>query len=287
MNFHQRKSVSSGFGRRVFAATVLTLTCALATVQPLRAAERTPVEREKREELAKAAQNPVAAMISLPLQNNIDFGAGPEEGWKWTVNVQPVIPFKVNEDWNLITRTIFPVIYQSELVEGTGSVFGLGDATSSLFLSPSKAGNVIWGVGPIFLFPTATDNMLGSDKWGAGPSLIVLTMPGNWVVGGLLSNIWSFAGGGDNDVNLLSGQYFVNYNFKQGWYFTSQPIITANWEAESGEEWTIPFGGGFGRVFKMGDQAMNMNLQAYWNAVKPTNGPDWQLRFMVVFLFPK
>lgn len=239
------------------------------------------------EALAKAAQNPIANMISLPIQNNMDFGLGPKEGFKNTTNIQPVYPFELGDDWNLITRTIVPVIYQSELVEGAGSAFGLGDTSMTGFFSPSDGGAVTWGVGPVFLLPTATDDLLGADKWGAGPSLIVLTMPGKWVIGGLLSNIWSVAGSGDNDINLFTFQYFVNYNFDKGWYFTSAPIINANWEAESGEQWTVPFGGGFGRVFKVGKQPINMQASAYWNAVKPTYGADWQLRLQVVWLFPK
>lgn len=238
-------------------------------------------------ELAKAAQNPIANMISLPIQNNMDFGLGPKEGFKNTTNIQPVYPIGLGEDWTLITRTIFPVIYQSELVEGTGSAFGLGDTSVTGFFSPSAGGAWTWGVGPLLLLPTATDDLLGADKWGVGPSLIALTMPGNWVIGGLISNIWSVAGSGENDVNLFSFQYFVNYNFDQGWYFTSAPILTANWEADSGEQWTVPFGGGFGRVFTIGKQPVNMQASAYWNAVKPTYGPDWQLRLQIVFLFPK
>ena len=174
------------------------------------------------------------------------------------MNIQPVWPFSLNDKWNLITRTIVPVISQpGVLTDGEGRVFGLGDTTFSAFFSPKDSGKLIWGVGPILLFPTATDATLGSDKWGAGPSLVILTMPGQWVIGSLFSNVWSFAGSGDQDVNLFTWQYFVNYNLPGGWYLTSAPIITANWEANNDNRWTVPFGGGVGKIFKIGKQPLN------------------------------
>ncbi|MEN8779570.1 MAG: hypothetical protein ABF292_00585 [Desulfobacterales bacterium] len=239
------------------------------------------------EELARAAQNPVASMISLPFQNNTNFKFGPQEKTQNILNIQPVWPFALNDKWNLITRTIVPVVSQPETAPGTDRDFGIGDTTFTAFFSPKNSGKWIWGVGPVLLIPTNTDDRLGPDKWGAGPSFVALTMPGNWVVGSLFSNVWSFAGSGDNDVNLFSWQYFVNYNMADGWYLVSAPIITANWEADSGDEWTIPFGGGIGKIFRIGKQPMNFNMQAFYNVEKPDNGADWQLRFQLQFLFPK
>ncbi|MBW2705711.1 MAG: hypothetical protein JRD84_05350 [Deltaproteobacteria bacterium] len=138
----------------------------------------------------------------------------------------------------------------------------------------------------MLLIPTNTDDYLGPDKWGAGPSIVLLTMPGNWVVGSLFSNVWSFAGSGDDDVNLFTWQYFINYNMADGWYLVSSPVITANWE-NSGDEWTIPFGGGVGKIFRIGKQPMNVQTQAFYNVEKPDNGADWQLRAQLQFLFPK
>ena len=135
--------------------------------------------------------------------------------------------------------------------------------------------------------PLATDNALGSDKWALGPSIVFLAMPGNWVVGSLLSNVWSVGGSGSNDINLFTWQYFLNFNMPGGWYFTAAPIITANWEADSGNAWTIPFGGGVGKIFKIGKQPMNGQVSAYYNVEKPESGPDWQLRAQLQFLFPK
>ena len=266
--------------KQIFKFTLLVALGAILWSTAARADETT--------ELAQAAQNPVANMISLPLQNNTNFGIGPGDDTQNILNIQPVVPIGLGDDWNLITRTIAPVIYQPEIVDGTGSEFGLGDINATLFFSPAKPGKLIWGVGPVFSFPTATDDVLGTDKWSAGPSAIALTIQGPWVIGGLVSNLWSFAGDGDRaDVNQLLFQYFINYNMADGWYLSSAPIITANWEADSGNQWTVPFGGGFGKIFKIGKQPMNAQVQAFYNVEAPDNGPDWSLRLQLQFLFPK
>ena len=238
-------------------------------------------------ELAKKTQNPVSDLISLPFQNNTNFGMGPDDKTQNVLNIQPVWPFALNEDWNLITRTIVPVISQPALTPGQDRTNGLGDTTFTAFFSPKDSGKLVWGAGPVFLLPTATDDVLGSDKWGIGPAVVVLIMPGNWVIGSLLSNVWSVAGSGDQDVNLLTWQYFINYNLPDGWYLSSAPIITANWEADSGNKWTVPFGGGFGKVFRVGKQPMNASVQAFYNVEKPDLGADWTLRLQLQFLFPK
>ncbi|MFC1825584.1 neuromedin U [Thermodesulfobacteriota bacterium] len=239
-------------------------------------------------DLAKEAQNPIANLISVPFQNNTNFGWGPGDETQNVLNIQPVLPVSINDNWNLITRTIFPVISQPDfLTGGEGRTNGLGDITFSAFFSPKGSPKLTWGVGPIFLFPSATDDALGADKWGAGASLVALAMPGHWVIGSLFSNVWSFAGSGNQDVNLFTWQYFINYNLPKAWYLTSAPIITANWEASSGNKWTVPFGGGFGKVFHIGKQPVNGQIQAFYNVEKPQFGPDWQLRFQLQFLFPK
>jgi len=244
-------------------------------------------QTKSKADLAKAAQNPVASMISLPLQNNTNFKYGPLDETQNILNIQPVWPVSLNENWNLITRTILPVISQPGVYPGQDRSFGLGDLNFTGFVSPSNPGKLIWGIGPSLLMPTATDDALGADKWGLGPSLVLLTMPGNWVVGALINNIWSIGGSGENDTNSFLGQYFINYNLKDGWYITSAPILTANWEAESGDQWTVPFGGGFGKIFKVGKQPINGQISAYYNVEKPESGADWQLRAQVQLLFPK
>ncbi len=239
--------------------------------------------------MRRAAQNPMADLISFPIQNNTNFEYGPLEKTQNITNIQPVIPFHLTENWLLITRTIAPLIYQPEFFDGQGSEFGLGDISLSLFLGPSEPGNVIWGAGPVFMLPTATDDRLGTEKWSAGPAAVALTMKKPWVFGGLIQNVWDFAGDSDRaDVNQMLFQYFINYNLPDGWYITSSPIITANWEADSDNTWTVPFGGGFGRLFRIGKLPVNTQVQAFYNVANPDDlGPDWTLRFQVQCLFPK
>jgi hypothetical protein len=169
-----------------------------------------------------------------------------------------------------------------------GSEFGLGDMTYQGFFSPASPGKWIWGLGPALVIPIATEDRYSSDKWSAGPAAVALTMPGNWVVGVLAQNVWSFAGESNaSDVNKFLFQYFLNYNLKKGLYISSTPTITANWEAASSNRWTIPFGGGVGLLVKSGKIPIDYKLSAYWNVEKPDFAPDWNLQFTVKLLFPK
>ena len=247
------------------------------------------------EDLAKLAQNPVGNLVSVPFQNNTNFNTGPLSGTQNILNIQPVIPFELNKDWNLITRTIMPVIWQPELLPGQGSSFGLGDIQLSTFLSPSSPGpgGLIWGAGAILQMPTNTDDTLGNKNWGLGPTAVVLKLEkGNpWVYGVLVNNVWSLSSDkqGGRYNNFLM-QPFLNYNFPEGLYLTSSPIITANWEADGNDNtWTVPLGGGFGRLIRLGRLPVNLQAQAYYNVVKPEDDPaaDWTLRLQVQFLFPK
>jgi hypothetical protein len=235
-------------------------------------------------DLAKAAQNPVANMISLPFQYNASFDWGPEDGTLHVLNIQPVWPFS-NGKVNFINRTIVPVVQQPELVRGQGSKFGLGDITHTLFLSPAAPSAFTWGVGPVLSMPTATDDRLGNDTWSGGLGAVGLAMPGQWVVGALLQNLWDISG--DAEVNQFLLQYFVNYNMARGWYLTSAPIMTADWNADSDQRWTVPVGGGFGRIFKVGSRPMNAQMQAFYNVEKPDHIGDWSLRLQLQLLFPK
>lgn len=143
-------------------------------------------------------------------------------------------------------------------------------------------------MGPILSFPSATDEVLGAEKWSAGPTAVALKIQGPWVVGALANNLWSYAGDDDReDVNQFLFQYFINYNMPQGWYISSAPIITANWKADSGNQWTVPVGGGVGKIFRIGKQPVNAQAQAFYNVERPDNGPDWTLRLQLLFLFPK
>jgi len=240
------------------------------------------------ESLQKATQNPVANLISVPLQNNTNFGIGPYNRTQDILNIQPVIPVKLNEKWNLITRIIQPIVWQPYPAENTGGEYGFGDMNPTFFLSPAKPGKLIWGAGPAFVIPTATNDVLGQGKLSMGPSFVALAQPGHWTVGALVNNVWSVAGsGGRPSVNQMLLQYFINYNMKKGWYTTIQPILTADWKAASGDVWTVPFGGGVGRIMKLGFQPVNLTAQFYGNAVHPSGGSSWGMRLQIAFLFPK
>ncbi len=239
-------------------------------------------------DLARAAQNPIADLISLPFQNNLNIDVGKFNYEQNVLNIQPVIPFNLNDDWNLITRTIIPVIYQPAMFSGDEHDFGISDIQFTAFLSPKKPVNGwVVGAGPVVQLPTSTDKRLGARKWTAGPSAVALRIDGPWVYGMLAQNVWSFAGSGDSNVNAMLIQPFVNYNMDDGWYLTSSPIITSNWEAKSDDQWVVPVGGGFGRVFRLGDQPINCSLQAFHNVETPSFGPEWTIRFQLQFLFPR
>ena len=258
------------------------------------------------EELAKKTQNPVADLISVPLQNNWNFGAGFNHNKTiYVLNVQPVIPISLSEEWNLITRIIMPIINQPNLSPSFGGAVpsttgtGFGDFNPTFFFSPAKPGALIWGLGPTMTLPTATDRNLGAGKFSMGPAGVVLAMHGPWVYGALMNNQWSIAGWGEKNVNAMLLQPFVNYNLRDGWYLTSAPIVTADWKADRGRDvWTVPLGGGFGKLFRLGQilpleghpmakLPINTQLAAYGNVHHPEFGPKWQLRFQIQFLFPK
>ena len=245
-------------------------------------------------ELARAVQNPVADLVSVPFQNNTNFNFGPRERTQNVLNIQPVVPVDLNENWLMITRTIVPVVSQPSFREGQNREDGIGTTSFSMFFSPKDqakwiGGDWLWGVGPVALLPTSTDDRLGPDVWGIGPSAVFLSMPGRWVVGSLFSNVWSFTHDDDDEkVNLFTWQPFVNYNLDDGWYLSASPLVTANWEADSDNRWTVPLGGGFGRVFRVGTQAYNASLQGFYNVETPDDfGADWSVRFTLQFLFPR
>ena len=238
--------------------------------------------------LQKATQNPVSNLILVPLQNNSNFDIGPLDRTQNVLNIQPVIPVQVSEKWNLITRVIVPLIYQPHVTQPNLGVMGLGDANPTFFLSPAKPGKLIWGMGPAFILPTATNRVLGQGKWSGGPSVVALTQPGHWTFGALVNNVWNFAGESDKPaVNQMLLQYFVNYNLQKGWYISLAPIITANWKASPGNVWTVPVGGGIGRIMKFGPQLVNLTAQFYGNATHPAGTSPWSMRMQLAFLFPK
>ncbi len=280
------------------AARTLILGFALAGLS-------SPVYADKKEngDLAEAAQNPIASMISLPFQNNTYFGIGPDDITANSLLIQPVYPISLSKDWNVITRAIIPLIY----VEGfhatnpelqnaqidVDSTFGLGDINLTAYFSPKKllgvgGGKFTWGVGPSLTLDSATSDEIGSEKWSAGPAAVGVFMKKPWVAGALFRQLWSFAGNDDReDVSQFLMQPFVNYNLSKGWYLVSSPVITANWEKDSSNTWSVPIGGGFGRIFNIGKQPVNTQVQGFYNVVEPDGGEDWSLRFQFTFLFPK
>jgi len=242
------------------------------------------------EELAKLAQNPIANLISVPFQNNTNFNVGPQNGTQNILNIQPVIPFTLNKDWNLITRTIIPVISQPAFAPTQDRENGVGDVQISGFLSPANAAGTIWGVGAIAQLPTHTNDRLGNDRWGLGPTAVALRLEKGspWVYGALVNNVWSVSSSSsDPAYNNFLLQPFLNYNFPGGFYLTSAPIVTADWKADSSQRWTVPLGGGVGKIFHLGRLPVNTQISAYYNVVKPDDGPNWQLRVQVQFMFPK
>lgn len=273
-------------------------------------AQQKPAEDKDADALQKAVQNPVADLISVPLQDNTNFDIGLFGRNQNVLNIQPVVPVHVSDEWNMIIRWITPLLWQPApgsadlqvfgIVENTpayllaqdaqknAGVYGFGDTVPTFFFSPAKPHKLIWGLGPAFTLPTATSTVLGQGKLSLGPSFVALAQPGKWTLGDLINNVWSVAGSGSRPaVNQMLNQYFITYQLGKGWYVTSSPIITANWKAESGKVWTVPFGGGFGRVTKFGFQPVNVTAQFYGNALYPTGGSPWSMRLQIAFLFPK
>jgi hypothetical protein len=246
-------------------------------------------DAEDSAEVAKQAQNPIASVISIPFQNNTTFGVGEDSRVQDSLLIEPVIPFKLTSDWNLITRTIIPVIDQPTLAPGLGNVSGLGDVQLSLYMSPARSfGGLIWGVGPSFSFATASDRSLGTGKDSAGLSTALLTIQGPWLVGVLITDVASIGGQDDRkSVHQFLMQPFVDYNFSHGWYLASSPIMTADWRAASGNKWTVPVGGGGGKIVRIGHMAINTYVQAFDNVVRPHEGGTWTVRLQVQLLFPR
>ena len=194
-------------------------------------------------------------------------------------------PFKLDEDWRLITYSILPVI-QLPGTSNQNSTVGLGDADFSLFVTPSKPGVVIWGLGPTVMLPTRTDPALGSDRVGLGSAAVLFYEQKKWSTGVVLQNVWSLGGSGVNEVNTFSAQYILNYNLPYGWYLYSNSTLTSDWTSPPGDRWTVPAGGGFGKIFSIGKQSAGIAVQAFSNVVRPDNGPSWYLNLQFSLLFP-
>ena len=238
-------------------------------------------------DLAKTLANPIGALISVPFQNNFDFGGGPAgDGFQFKLNLQPIVPITLNPDWLLISRTILPVVYQDNIVD-TSSQSGLSDTLQSFFLSPVRPtqGGWIWGAGPALLLPTATDELLGGEKWGAGPTFVVLKQQNGWTYGALANHLWSFAGDSDRAaVNATYLQPFASFTTKKATTFTLNTESTYDWD---NEQWTVPVNLMVQQLVRIGGQPVAFVVGGRYYAEKPAEGPDWGLRLAVIFLFPK
>jgi len=244
---------------------------------------------ENSENLAKKLANPISSLISVPLvySYDTDFGLN-DDGSKSVLNIQPVIPMSLNSEWNVISRTIVPLVYQDDIITGTGSQSGLGDILQSFFFSPKKptSGGIVWGVGPAILLPTASDDLLGGGKWGLGPTVVVLKQNGPWTIGGIANHIWSVAGDDDRgDISNTFLQPFVAYTTPKAVTFTLNTESTYNWETE---QWSIPINAQVSKLIKIGKQPVSIGLGVRYWADSPAAGPEgWGLSLNVKLLFPK
>ena len=247
--------------------------------------------------IIKASQNPVGNIAIIPFQNNNNYGLGPYTRYQYNLNIQPVVPIMLSRSMTLIARTIFPIVDQPSFAPppicasayGCGSTFGLSDTQEQLFFAPkTKPAALIYGIGPIFQFPTATPQVLGTAKWSAGPAAVALVMPGSWVMGMLATQLWSFAGKTTTPpVNSALFQPFINYNLPGNQFaLSTAPLVTANYAAPGNQKWTVPLGGGGSYTFKLGDQLMQASALYYTNIMRPLSGPQTTLRLNWSLLFP-
>ncbi len=239
------------------------------------------------DEIAKKLANPLAAMISVPFQSNFDFGGGPDgDGFQWKMNVQPVIPLTINEDWNLIVRSIFPVISQTDVI-GTSSQNGLGDTVMSTWFSPAKptSGGWIWGFGGAYLLPTGTEDLLTANQWGLGPTFVALKQEGKFTIGMLANQIWAVDTPADRStVNQMFLQPFIAYVPGEGWTFN---LNTESAYDFTGDQWTVPINVMVSKMITIGKMPTQWQLGARYYAETPDNGPEWGLRFAVTLLLPR
>ena len=241
--------------------------------------------------LAKAAANPIANMISLPFQFNFNLGIGDNDRSQTVLNMQPVLPFKLTKTWNVITRTIIPLIQQPMLDSVAGSTYGIGNTNFNAFFVPPvlMKGVFTYGFGLSLIIPTANAPEFGGDAFGLGPTAVFLFMPGHWVAGATAGLTWAYKSpGGSDNLNSFFAQYFITYNIKKGWFVNTTPTITANFNAPEGEQWVIPTGAGFGKVQHFKRVPMKFMLQYYYD-VAPTTSTSMKqnITLMIMFMFPK
>lgn len=254
-----------------------------APTETFQAHSETGSEQSEDSTAKDAAQNPVAAAISVPFQNNTFYGVAPYRRAENALLIEPVIPLKLSQRWLVISRLITPVEVLPRLSPTYPVDYGLGNIQPQFYFSPVHAGKLIWGAGPQLWLPTATDSSLGTNKWGGGPAIVGLFRQGHWLGGSLLSN--EFAGVNHKRIDEMTLNPFLFYNMRHGWYFVSTPIISSDWTASRSTRWTVPLGGGVGRVFKVGKQPLNARTEFFNDVRTTTGGPDWQLQTQLQFIF--
>ncbi|MGH7681858.1 MAG: neuromedin U [Candidatus Eiseniibacteriota bacterium] len=268
-------------------ATLLGMLALLVASCPL--GSKALAQGENATELAKKSQNPVGDLVTIPFQFNFNSGGGYEDETYFNLNVQPVIPITLSSRTNLIARVIVPFVNLPGPTPFTRTG-GIGDIQAQLYFTPAKPGGVIWGLGPVISLPTATNDLIKTGAWAMGPGGVLLKITGPWVFGGLLNAVWTVAddpeGDGDAETNLLTFQYFVNYNFGKGWAISTAPIITCNFDAPDGQKWTIPFGAGITKTTVFNGRPMNVGFQFFGNAEHPDAAAATQVRFVIALLYP-
>lgn len=273
--------------KRIVQSKLVPFTLAKSSLASFAADTQEKPAADDAAELAKKLSNPVAALISVPFQNNFEFGGGPNgDGFRYQLSFQPVVPISLNTNWNLISRTILPFISQHDMV-GTGGESGLGDTTQSLFFSPKEptVSGWTWGAGPAFLLPTATDDLLGTEKFGLGPTAVLLRQERGWTYGALANHIWSVAGdGGREDVSATFLQPSVAYTTKTHTTFTLNTESSYDWEHK---QWTVPINLMTAQLLKIGTTPVQLQLGGKYYAEGPGGAPEWGIRFAVILLFPK
>jgi hypothetical protein len=237
------------------------------------------------EHLAKLRANPLRGLrnVTLTEQANLGFPSGGE--YQNVLTLQALWPFSLGPDWSLVMYPTLPVVSQAGAERGEPRADGLGDAVLMTAVTPKETGVLIWGIGPALQLPTATNSDLGPDLWAAGPTVALFVEPGQWVLGLVLDNLWSFAGSADAPLNTFGGQYFLTYNLPHGWFLESNATVTADWQADRDDRWTVPAGAGFGRVFTLDQWPLSLSAQAFYNVVRPTSGPDWSFSLALQLIF--
>jgi hypothetical protein len=242
-------------------------------------------------ELQAAAENPGASLISVALENETAFDIGPYgRNENAFLHFEQSIPIRLSDNWKITSRTIGELVDQPDVSKPTGGTLGLTNLNALFFLSPVKTYKLAWGVGPAFLVPTASADVLGTKKFCMGPAVLAVVHPGNWTLGVVAFNRWSVAGPSTSpNIHSMVVEYFVDYNFRKGWYLTSEQTAIANWKASSGNVLRAPLGGGLGREVRLGFQPMTVSVQAYTDVIHPDlrPSPSWQLKFQVSLLFPR